>query len=193
MILKKRLLLKNIVFLLAVSILFGLVGCCGSKKITKNSKSKSFTKSFGQKKSKSDSNKVDLSLNSFNDIDIDISGELPLKGNQEQTKELYKKLDYANVMLKKHNYDGSLREIKRIQQVVHDDPYLMTQTWALAAKVYDKMGNINGRKRSFKKMMDSLAQVQKDSRYKNAYSDGMVCQKLIAYVEEKGGKKYDFK
>lgn len=187
---KKKILL-NLYLLLIPLLVLDLVGCCGRKKVSKDNNKDFYTKSLTKNKDKSKNKNIDNTI-SNNGVDIDISSDISLSQQLERTKELYEKLDYANIMLKKRNYDGSLREIKRIQQVVRDDPYLMTQTWALSAKVYDKMGNTSGRKRSYKRMLESLEELQKDSRYKNAYKDGMVCQKLIAYAKEKGGKNNDF-
>ncbi|MBQ3644935.1 MAG: hypothetical protein II961_10090 [Candidatus Riflebacteria bacterium] len=130
------------------------------------------------------------SSSGFEGIDVTLDGELPLRTQDEQTNELYEKLNYANKMYKNSNYDGALREISRIQQNIKDDPYLQLQTWALAAMVYDKTGKTSRRKRAYTKMLEVMEEVKKDSRYKKAYEDGMLCQDLIASVTKKGDKKY---
>ena len=126
---------------------------------------------------------------------MNVTNQSPLRAQDELTSELYEKLDYANSMFKNHNYDGALREISRIQQnqASKDDPYLRMQTWALSAMIYDKTGKNSRRKRSYTKMIETMEELKKDSRYKKSYEDGMICQGLIASATHKGDKKYDFK
>ena len=113
-----------------------------------------------------------------------------MRAQDEHTSELYEKFDYANKMLKNRNYDAALREVNRIQQEIKDDPYLELQTWALTAEIYDKTGKTSRRKRCYTKMLEAMEEVKKDSRYKKAYQDGMLCQDFIDMTLKKGDKKY---
>ncbi len=180
-------------FMLLLLMAFELTGCCGRKK-TDNTKKDYLSGTLKKSnKKKKDKNKKDSDrIGEYADVDVDLSGELPLRAKDERTKELYEKLDYANKLFKSRNYDSALREINRIRQQVDDDSYLKLQTWALSAMIYNQMGNTSKRKHSYRKMMESLDEVKKDARYKKAYEDGMVCQGLIASATQKGDKKYDF-
>lgn len=181
-----------IVLLMAV----WLEGCCGRKKITDKKKGNSTLveniKKKSNKKFDKKNNTQSISENEFGDIDIDLSGELPLRPSDERTNELYEKFDYANKMYKDRNYDSALREINRIKQSINNDPYLMMQVYAFEAMVYGKKEQPGRRKHSYKKMMEAMTEVQKDNRYKKAYSDGMICQDLIASATKIGEKRYDF-
>ena len=168
-----------------------LTGCCGRKKNNDNNKKDYLSRTLKNKKKK-DKKKVDSRIGEYGDVEMDLSGELPLRPNDEKTKELYEKLDHANKMFKNRNYDSALREINRIRQQIDNDCYLKLQTWALSAMIYNQMGNTSKRKHCYRKMMESLDEVKKDARYKRAYDDGMLCQSLIASATQKGDKKYDF-
>ena len=176
-------------FLLAL----GLSGCCGRKtQTTKNNKKNSFTDSLKKTNIKDKASGVVPVANEFgDDLDIDLIGKIPLSSQNEHTKELYEKLNYANKMYRNRNYDSALREIGRIQQEVNNDPYLEMQTWALSAMIYDKTGKNSRRKRSYTKMLEAIEEVKKDSRYKKAYKDGVECGSFIASIAKKGDKKYD--
>ena len=179
-----------VVLLMAVC----LEGCCRRKKVTeKKADNTSLVESIKNKsKKKVDKKNVTLSDNEFGDVDIDLEGELPLRACDERTSELYEKLDYANKMYKDRNFDGALREISRIKQGIDNDPYLLMQVYAFEAMVYEKKDQPVRRKHSYKKMMEAMTEVRKDSRYKKAYNDGMICQNLIASATKIGEKKYDF-
>ncbi len=173
-----------------------MTGCCGKKKSTYK-KNNSLVFKRGSKKTNKKDTKNQNKSNSieFGDFDLNVTNQSPLRAQDELTSELYEKLDYANSMFKNHNYDGALREISRIQQnqASKDDPYLRMQTWALSAMIYDKTGKNSRRKRSYTKMIETMEELKKDSRYKKSYEDGMICQGLIASATHKGDKKYDFK
>ena len=169
---------------------FNLSGCCKYKKYSKKTTKRNFSESLNKNQRGNAVNSNSTSLGEFEGIDVTLDGELPLRTQDEQTSELYEKLNYANKMYKNSNYEGALREISRIQQNIKDDPYLHLQTWALAAMIYDKTGKTSRRKRAYTKMLEVMEEVKKDSRYKKAYEDGMLCQDLIASVTKKGDKKY---
>ncbi len=169
---------------------FNLSGCCKYKKYSKKTTKRNFSESLNNNQRGNAVNSNSTSSGEFEGIDVTLDGELPLRTQDEQTSELYEKLNYANKMYKNSNYEGALREISRIQQNIKDDPYLHLQTWALAAMIYDKTGKTSRRKRAYTKMLEVMEEVKKDSRYKKAYEDGMLCQDLIASVTKKGDKKY---
>ncbi len=188
-IIKKCFIFLNFVALVTLP----LTGCCGYKKTSiQKSKSNSYADSIKKSYKKEKVNLKGHKINDFNDIDIDITGDLSLSSRNEHISELYNRLDYANKLFKKTNYDGALRELSRIQQENKDDPYLKMQSWALIAKIYDKTGKTSRRKRSYNKMMEAMSEVWKDSRYIKAYEDGMICQSLIASATKNGDKKYGF-
>ena len=172
----------------------GLSGCCGRKSQSnkKGNKKIDFAESLKKTNTKDKANVKGTSVvNDFgNDLDVDLIGKLPLRAQDERTNELYEKLNYANKMLKNRNYDAALREIDRIQQEINNDPYLKLQTWALTAVIYDKTGKTSRRKRAYTKMLEAIGELQKDSRYKKAYEDGMACKDFAALAAKKGDKKY---
>lgn len=165
-----------------------LLGCCGSKKNSsvRRGRSKRYTSSSsGTKKTSSNSEKASAD----EDIGIDLSDERPLTQAQENTRELYEKMDYAHRMYKSTNYDGALREVERILQKIDNDPYLEMQAWGLSAMIHDKAGRTSRRKRSYRKMIDCMEQLQKDPRFKKSFEDGKECQELIETVKKNGDKK----
>lgn len=190
---------KKISFLsscIYIGLIFAILvqtGCCGRKKpINKSKKNYNFSESLKKSNKKVAKKIVKDNTNEFDDIDIDLSGSIPLRQKDELTSKLYERFSYANDMYKSRDYDGAIREISIIQQEAKNDPYLRMQTWALLAMIYDKTGKNSRRKRSYSKMIETMAEVQKDARYKKAYEDGMICQELIASATQKGDKKYDF-
>ena len=178
------------IFLMALE----LSGCCGRKSQTKkkNNKKINFAESLKKSNVKEKAIVSEASVvNDFgNDLDIDLIGKLPLRPQDERTQELYEKFNYANKMFRSSNYEAALREINRIQQEINNDPYLKLQTWALTAAVYDKTGKTSRRKRAYTKMLEAIEELHKDSRYKKAYADGMICQDFANLAVKKGDKKY---
>ncbi len=186
----KKVRLFPFVYCIFVSLaVFNLSGCCKYKKYSKKNTKRNYAESLN-KNQRSNAGGSNSTSGGFEGVDLTLDGELPLRSRDEQTNELYEKLNYANKMYKNSNYEGALREISRIQQNIKDDPYLHLQTWALAAMIYDKTGKTSRRKRAYTKMLEVMEEVKKDSRYKKAYEDGMLCQDLIASVTKKGDKKY---
>lgn len=168
-----------------------MTGCCGNRrKKEAGSETKDLSESIKEIRSKGELGAVKALNSEFADVHIDLSGQLPLRAKDERTSQLYGKMDYANKMYKKRNYDGALREVERIQNEINDDPYLKMQAWALAAKIYDKTGKTSRRKRSYTKMMEAMEEVRKDSRYKRAYEEGKLCVELIEIAKQKGDDKY---
>lgn len=104
--------------------------------------------------------------------------------------EQYKRLEYAHKMLKDSNPQAALREIERLQMDIRDDTYLEMQTWYLSAMVYHKMGKSSRRKRSMRKMLETMEVLQKDPRFKAAYEDGKISQEVIKMSINKEGDKY---
>lgn len=191
---KIKLISQSISFILIIMMAVNLAGCCGrKKKVDKKNNNYNFADSLKKTKKKKTSINNKTNSKEFSDIHIDLSESLPLRQKDEVSSELYEKLSYANSMYKSRNYDTALREISNIQRQAENDPYLKMQTWALLAMIYDKTGKNSRRKRSYAKMIESMADIQKDARYKKAYEDGMICQELIASATQKGDNKYDFK
>ncbi len=190
MTLKTNYRLRCICFILMLLVALDLVGCCRRKKKDAKKTGKvdiaESIKNIKKKGKKGTSNKV----SEFDDVHIDLTGQLPLREKDEHTNELYEKMNHANKMYKNRNYDGALREVERIQLEINNDPYLEMQTWGLAAMIYDKTGKTSRRKRAYNKMIEAVTAVQKDPRYKKAYEDGKICQDLIEDAKTKGDKQY---
>ena len=171
-----------------------LAGCCGYKKIkNKKNPNDSIADSLKKSNKKPGRNTSVTISNEFNDdIDIDLTGELPLRAKDEKSRDLYEKLDYANKLYKQRNYESALREIDRILPTIENDPYLEMQVWTLSAVISDKSDKPRRKKRSYTKMMEARDKLLKDVRYKKAYEDGMICADFIASATMIGDKKYDF-
>ena len=182
---------RCICIMLALLMTIELAGCCGYKKNKRVKNNDFLTESLKKQKNKT-SNKDSLIISEFGDVHIDLDGEIPLRPQDEQSKDLYEKLDYANQLYKSRNYESALREIDRILQSINNDPYLEMQVWTLSGVVSDKANKPARKKRSYAKMMKAWEKVLKDPRYKNAYKDGMICQELIESASKTGDKKYDF-
>ena len=182
--------LRCICFILMLLVALDLTGCCKRKKKDAKKTGKvdiaESIKNIKKKGKKGTSEKTP----EFDDVHIDLSGQLPLSEKDAHTSELYEKMNHANKMYKNRNYDGALREVERIQLEINNDPYLEMQTWGLAAMIYDKTGKTSRRKRAYNKLIESAEEVKKDSRYKKAYEDGKICQELIENAKEKGEKQY---
>ncbi len=179
--------------MLLLLIIIELAGCCGYKKKKSDKTADYLTESLKKSRNKSAKNNDSLIVNEFGDVHIDLEGEIPLRPQDEQSKDLYEKLDYANQMYKSRNYESALREIDRILQSINNDPYLEMQVWTLSGIVSEKANKSGRKKRSYAKMMKAWEKLLKDPRYKNAYKDGMICQELIESASKTGEKKYDFK
>lgn len=103
---------------------------------------------------------------------------------------LYRRLDYSFEMFRRDNMDGALREVERLQLEINNDPYLEMQSWYLSAMIYHKTGKASRRKRSMRKMLETMEQLQKDPRFKRAFQDGMDSQDLVNMALKKSEGKY---
>jgi len=103
---------------------------------------------------------------------------------------LYRRLDYSFEMFRRDNMDGALREVERLQLEINNDPYLEMQSWYLSAMIYHKTGKASRRKRSMRKMLETMEQLQKDPRFKKSFQDGIESQDLINMALKKGEGKY---
>ncbi len=112
--------------------------------------------------------------------------------NEERRRktEQYRRLEYAHQMLVDSNVEGSLRELERLQLDLRDDPYLEMQTWYLSAMAYHKQGKPSRRKRSMRKMLETMEILQKDPRFKAACEDGKMAQDVVKMSISKGGDKF---
>ncbi|MFZ5952906.1 MAG: hypothetical protein ACOYXC_19540 [Candidatus Rifleibacteriota bacterium] len=112
--------------------------------------------------------------------------------NEERRRktEQYRRLEYAHQMLINSNVEGSLRELERLQLDLRDDPYLEMQTWYLSAMAYHKQGKPSRRKRSMRKMLETMEILQKDPRFKAAHEDGKMAQDVVKMAISKGGDKF---
>lgn len=115
----------------------------------------------------------------------------PLRDQDRRTREQYRRLEYAFNMYNSQNYDGALREVERLQLEIDKDPYLEMQSWYLSAMIYHKTDKASRRKRAMRKMLESMEQLQKDSRFRSAYEDGMISQEVIKMAVEKGEGRYE--
>lgn len=105
--------------------------------------------------------------------------------------EQYRRLEYAHEMLVDNNPQGSLRELERLQLDIREDPYLEMQAWYLSAMVYHKLGKPSRRKRSMRKMLETMELLQKDPRFRTIYEDGKLSQQAIDKAKKEAGVKYD--
>ena len=108
------------------------------------------------------------------------------------TQELYQRLERSHQLLQSSNPEAALRELERLQQGIRDDPYLEMQTWYLSAMIYHKTGAVSRRRRSMRKMMETLEKLQKDPRFLRAHQLGITNQQLIETVEKNSkGHRYE--
>jgi hypothetical protein len=114
-----------------------------------------------------------------------------LNESRRRKTEQYRRLEYAHEMLLDNNPQGSLRELERLQLDIREDPYLEMQAWYLSAMVYHKLGKPSRRKRSMRKMLETMEQLQKDPRFRTAYEDGRLSQQAIDKAKKEAGVKYD--
>ncbi len=113
-----------------------------------------------------------------------------LSDSEKLTASLYLRLENAFDMYKSDNIDGAQREIERVQLEIRNDPHLEMQTWYLSAMIYHKSGKTSRRKRSMRKMLEVMEQLQKDPRFRRSFEDGMVSQDVIKLAIEKGVGRY---
>ncbi|MEW6709525.1 MAG: hypothetical protein AB1403_06835 [Candidatus Riflebacteria bacterium] len=179
---------RIIVWLLAVLVTGLASGCC-----TKSSGKKSgLPPSIRETVTK---NKLDHRLKESRQADIKQYDELNTSDprlNEERRRktEQYRRLEYAHQMLVNSNVEGSLRELERLQLDLRDDPYLEMQTWYLSAMAYHKQGKPSRRKRSMRKMLETMEVLQKDPRFKAAHEDGKMAQDVVKMSISRGGDKF---
>jgi hypothetical protein len=113
-----------------------------------------------------------------------------VRAANRKTAGLYKRLEHSYDMLERSNPEGALREVERLQREIRNDPYLEMQSWYLSSMIYHKMGKASRRKRSMRKMLETMEILQKDPRFRSAYEVGMGIQGLIEHTKKKEGKKY---
>lgn len=107
------------------------------------------------------------------------------------TKELYQRLERSHKLLQSSNPEAALRELERLQQGIRDDPYLEMQSWYLSAMIYHKTGAVSRRRRSMRKMMETLEKLQKDPRFLRAHQLGVANQQLIETLQNSKGHRYE--
>ena len=118
------------------------------------------------------------------------TGDPLMNESRRRKAEQYRRLEYAYRMLSKSDPQGALRELERLQMDIREDPYLEMQTWYLSAMVYHKLGKPSRRKRSMRKTLEVMEQMQKDPRFKAAFADGKISQEVIDMAIKKAGDKY---
>jgi hypothetical protein len=124
------------------------------------------------------------------DTIIDGTDAAPLSDREKRTSQLYQRMEYAFEMFRTDNIDGALREVERVQLELNNDPYLEMQTWYLSAMIYHKSGKTSRRKRSMRKMLEVMEQLQKDPRFRQSLEDGLISQDVIKQAIEKGEGRY---
>jgi hypothetical protein len=170
------------------------VGCCTKK--TDDQSGQNRSSQAGSYVSSSLSGKLDGDLASLkkskpvkarNELN---TGDPQLDESRRRKAQHYKRLEYAHQMLLRSNPQGALREIERIQMDLRDDPYLEMQTWYLSSMVYHRLGKTSRRKRSMRKMLETMEKLQKDERLRKAYQEGESSQKIIQMVKDQAGDAY---
>lgn len=164
----------------------GCTGCCVRartkpvKVIDKGSSDQRADKNTLVDKGASGETIVDKPVDTSNDI----------SDKDKLSAALYRRLENAFDMLQSDNLDGAQREIERVQLEINNDPHLEMQSWYLSAMIYHKSGKTSRRKRSMRKMLESMEQLQKDPRFRRSFEDGMMSQEVIKLAIEKGDGRY---
>ncbi|HNX75035.1 MAG TPA: hypothetical protein PLM07_07580 [Candidatus Rifleibacterium sp.] len=174
--------------LLAMLLLLNLSGCCARKNVGRQS-----NRTRNNTDQKQSNASTSMARNPSSGGEQMIAGNemtRALRPQDQKTKEQYQRLEYAFSMYNVSNFDGALREVERLQLEINQDPYLEMQSWYLSAMIYHKTDKISRRKRAMRKMLETMEQVQKDPRYRNAYADGMISQEMIKLAKEKGDGRY---
>ncbi len=99
-------------------------------------------------------------------------------------------LEQANAMLRSSNLDGALRLVDRVHSENVRDPNVTMKTWYLRAMIYHRKKEPNKRKEAMNQMLKSMADLQQDPRFQQAFLDGQDCIEVIKKAIEKGGKRY---
>ncbi|NCB37654.1 MAG: hypothetical protein EOM80_02690 [Erysipelotrichia bacterium] len=175
-----------ILFFAAIGFITTLNGCCSRKTVSKKP-AVSVTPVFEKTVAKT-AIEAPLSDNivSFTPDNT----ERALRDQDKKTQVLYQKLENSYEMFRKDNFDGALREVERLQFEISNDPYLEMQSWYLSAMIYHKSGKSSRRKRAMRKMLESMEELQKDPRFRNAFEDGMMSQEVINLAIGKGEGRY---
>ncbi|GAB4274028.1 MAG: hypothetical protein Kow0029_14100 [Candidatus Rifleibacteriota bacterium] len=183
----KRSLRTLAVLAAAVLCLGTLAGCCNrkksSKKINDSIKIEDFNlRNLSNKDTGHARHSPDRRNNEY------LTGDPEIDESRKRKAEQYKRLEYAYKMLKDSNPQGALREIERLQMNIRNDPYLEMQAWYLSAMIYHRMGKPSRRKRSMRKMLETMEQLQKDPRFMAAYNEGMDAQEVVKMAIKEGEK-----
>ncbi len=184
-----RVLANRTVFIFASMLLISLVTGCCTKTVKKNvgsSQNRRQTGSFDERQSQKQKR-----LSGLNKEDELNTQDPRLNEIRRRKTEQYRRLEYAHEMLVDNNPQGSLRELERLQLDIREDPYLEMQAWYLSAMVYHKLGKPSRRKRSMRKMLETMEQLQKDPRFRTIHEDGKLSQKAIDKAKKEAGVKYD--
>lgn len=162
---------------------------CGtrSKKKPTFKKSTSLNYSTSSKSSSKSNIKNDNSVEESVNINYSRKIKKELSSEQKRSAQLYKRLDNSYEMYKRKNYESALSEVESVMRNLHKDPYLEAQTWAMSAMIYDKQHKNSRRKRAYRKMVECIENLQKDSRYTNMYKEGMENFTLFEKIKERGG------
>lgn len=181
-----RLLFKSVCLFITIIVVLTATGCCG----------RSTKRPTGGKKNDgqvADPSRTDVknpvdSVSAKNTGAVDISE--PESDSQKRSASLYRRLENSFAMFNTDNIDGALRELERVQLEINNDPYLEMQTWYLSAMIYHKTGKSSRRKRSMRKMLEVMEQLQKDPRFRRSFEDGKMSQDVIKLAIEKGEGRY---
>lgn len=173
--------------LLTLLMLMNLPGCCSRKTVSRPDPGRKTPVTSAAGSTTTDRRPVPIVENTV------VSGNealRPLRDQDKKTRELYRRFEYAFDMFNSDNLDGALREVERLQLEINNDPYLEMQSWYLSAMIYHKTDKTSRRKRAMRKMLESMEQLQKDPRFRNAFEDGMISQEVIKMAIEKGEGRY---
>ncbi len=178
----------QIIFFITILLSSFVSGCCTKKKANRSKKDDmaEITSIIEKSEAVSDDKKGTPKKN-FKEKSRD---SYAIREANRKTAGLYKRLEHSYDMLERSNPEGALREIERLQREIRNDPYLEMQSWYLSSMIYHKMGKASRRKRSMRKMLETMEVLQKDPRFRSAYEMGMGIQGLIEYTKKKEGKKY---
>lgn len=171
---------------LAVLAVFASAGCCSRRSDNRIKPRKDPKREVVDR-----SNTVTpLSVGESVDKKADFAENSAVSDAEKLSASLYRRLDYSFEMFRRDNMDGALREVERLQLEINNDPYLEMQSWYLSAMIYHKTGKASRRKRSMRKMLETMEQLQKDPRFRKSFQDGMDSQDLINMALKKSEGKY---
>ncbi len=173
--------------LLTTLILSSVTGCC-TRKSGKIGKSGG-TKNEIVANSRENSTKEKMQVSSSRSDELN-TGDSRVDQMRRRKTEHYRRLEYAHSLLLGSDPQSALRELERLQMDIRDDLYLEMQTWYLSAMIYHKLGKSSRRKRSMRKMLETMEALQKEPGFKEALEDGNISQEVIQMAIGKAGEKY---